>query len=218
VVAWPASSIRTGSPDSGWWGTQGALALRQAARPPNLSRDSAGSERIDRGCARFCANLEACGKSRSAPLRVNDLQPDGAGFRPARSFCDNGTGPPSSGSESAAIPAATGSVVPFLERPLANQRGLRPELKQPEMEAPAGPGSLLINAENFLSQDSLTHFYQRLRDFKMLLTTFRTGGEEILSQHLQGLSAGSPQRRCRSFEAGTSRDGLGHPGSESDAS
>jgi hypothetical protein len=48
VVAWPAASIRTGSPDSGWWGTQEALTLRQAARPPTPSGDFAGSERVYR--------------------------------------------------------------------------------------------------------------------------------------------------------------------------
>jgi CHAT domain-containing protein len=46
VVAWPAASIRTGSPDSGWWGTEEALALRQAARAPTLKGDFAESERI----------------------------------------------------------------------------------------------------------------------------------------------------------------------------
>jgi CHAT domain-containing protein len=46
VVAWPAASIRTGSPDSGWWGTQEALALRQAARAPTLKGDFAEAERI----------------------------------------------------------------------------------------------------------------------------------------------------------------------------
>jgi CHAT domain-containing protein/tetratricopeptide (TPR) repeat protein len=46
VVAWPAASIRTGSPDSGWWGTHEALALRQAARAPTLTGDFAESERI----------------------------------------------------------------------------------------------------------------------------------------------------------------------------
>jgi len=46
VVAWPAASIRTGSLDSGWWGTQEALALRQAARAPTLTGDFAESERI----------------------------------------------------------------------------------------------------------------------------------------------------------------------------
>jgi CHAT domain-containing protein len=46
VVVWPAASIRTGSPDSGWWGTQEAQALRQAARAPTLKGDFAESERI----------------------------------------------------------------------------------------------------------------------------------------------------------------------------
>src|SRR5271166_5572100 len=46
VVAWPAASIRTGSPDSGWWGTQEASALRQAARAPTRTGDFAESERI----------------------------------------------------------------------------------------------------------------------------------------------------------------------------
>lgn len=46
VVVWPAASIRTGSPDSGWWGTQEAQALRQAARAPTLQGDFAESERI----------------------------------------------------------------------------------------------------------------------------------------------------------------------------
>jgi CHAT domain-containing protein len=46
VVAWPAASIRTGSPYSGWWGTQEAVALRQAARAPTLQGDFAESERI----------------------------------------------------------------------------------------------------------------------------------------------------------------------------
>jgi len=41
VVAWPASSIRTGSLFSGWWGTQEALALRQAARAPTFTGDFA---------------------------------------------------------------------------------------------------------------------------------------------------------------------------------
>jgi hypothetical protein len=39
MVAWSASSIRTGSPDSGWWGSTEALALRQAARAPILTGD-----------------------------------------------------------------------------------------------------------------------------------------------------------------------------------
>jgi hypothetical protein len=46
VVAWPAASIRTRSPYSGWWGTQEAFALRQAARAPILTGDSAEAERI----------------------------------------------------------------------------------------------------------------------------------------------------------------------------
>ncbi len=46
VVAWPAASIRTRSPNSGWWGSQEAIALRQAARAPTLSGDFANSERI----------------------------------------------------------------------------------------------------------------------------------------------------------------------------
>jgi hypothetical protein len=51
VVAWPAASIRTRSPDSGWWGTQEALALRQATRAPALTGDFAESERIYRDAA-----------------------------------------------------------------------------------------------------------------------------------------------------------------------
>jgi tetratricopeptide (TPR) repeat protein len=46
VVAWPAASIRTGSPYSGWWGSLEAVALRQAARAPTLTGDFAASERI----------------------------------------------------------------------------------------------------------------------------------------------------------------------------
>jgi hypothetical protein len=48
VVAWPDSSIRTGSPFSGWWGTQEALALRQAARAPTFTGDFAEFERVYR--------------------------------------------------------------------------------------------------------------------------------------------------------------------------
>ena len=46
MVAWPAASILTGSPDSGWWGTQEAQALRQAARLPTLQGDFAEAERV----------------------------------------------------------------------------------------------------------------------------------------------------------------------------
>src|SRR5580658_5122 len=46
VVAWPAASIRTRSPDSGWWGTREALALRQAAQVTTNQGDFAESERI----------------------------------------------------------------------------------------------------------------------------------------------------------------------------
>jgi hypothetical protein len=46
VVAWASASIRTRSLDSGWWGTQEALALRQAARAPTLTGEFAEAERI----------------------------------------------------------------------------------------------------------------------------------------------------------------------------
>src|ERR1022692_577232 len=44
VVAWPAASTRTGLPRSGWWGTQEALALRQAVQEPIRNGDFAGAE------------------------------------------------------------------------------------------------------------------------------------------------------------------------------
>lgn len=46
VVAWPAASIRTRLPGSGWWGTQEALALRQATRAPAPAGDFAESARV----------------------------------------------------------------------------------------------------------------------------------------------------------------------------
>ena len=46
VVAWPAASIRTRLPGSGWWGTQEALALRQATRAPAPTGDFAESARV----------------------------------------------------------------------------------------------------------------------------------------------------------------------------
>ncbi len=44
VVAWPAASIRTRLPGSGWWGTQEALALRQATRAPAPAGDFANHD------------------------------------------------------------------------------------------------------------------------------------------------------------------------------
>jgi len=46
VVAWPAASIRTRLPGSGWWGTQEALTLRQATRAPTPIGDFAESARV----------------------------------------------------------------------------------------------------------------------------------------------------------------------------
>jgi hypothetical protein len=83
VVAWPAASIRTGSAGSGWWGTQEALALRQAAQ------------------ARILTDVS--------------------------------------------------------------------KVRLTKMEAPIGLRFFLINAESFLSQNSLTHFHTGLRDFEETL-------------------------------------------------
>jgi hypothetical protein len=114
VVAWSASSILTGSHVSGWWGTQEALALRQAVRVLTLTRDFAGSN-------------YPCG-----PLDVQ------------------------------------AGTVPAIERL---------EMRLTKMEAQAGLGLSVINAENFLSSDSLSLFRQRLSDFEMLLS-FCLGGQE----------------------------------------
>lgn len=46
VVAWPAASTRTGSLPSGWWGTQEAIALRQAVQETIRNGDFAGAERV----------------------------------------------------------------------------------------------------------------------------------------------------------------------------
>ena len=46
TVAWLATSVRTSSPGSGWWGTNEALTLRQAAKAAIAKGDFAETERV----------------------------------------------------------------------------------------------------------------------------------------------------------------------------
>jgi hypothetical protein len=70
VVAWPASSIRTGSPFSGWWGTREALALRQAARAPTFTGDFAEFDSVYRFDYRYKEFLRNSGSTVPAIERL----------------------------------------------------------------------------------------------------------------------------------------------------
>ncbi len=55
MEAWLSAPIHTGSPRSGWWGTQEALQLRQTARRYTLKGDYAETERVYQNGAELAA-------------------------------------------------------------------------------------------------------------------------------------------------------------------
>lgn len=173
VVAWPAASIRTGSPDSGWWGTQEAQALRQAARTPTRTGDFAESERIfyRRSADLAVAYLQAKGQAEQArdpaSLQLGRLDADAssiplfrtAGLSRALDF---------EGKTRSKLPAEEAESLRPGTRTSTTSESLK--MKLTEMDEYAGMGSTLTIAESFPSEDSLNHFRQRLRGFEVALS------------------------------------------------
>jgi CHAT domain-containing protein/tetratricopeptide (TPR) repeat protein len=95
MVAWLAASIHTGSPYSGWWGTQEATALRQAAKKSRAQGDFAGVRAIYRHIAEIAARhhdplarawaLEGAG---SASLAIFDYRSALEAYLQAKKFAE----------------------------------------------------------------------------------------------------------------------------------
>jgi hypothetical protein len=152
VVAWPASSIRTGPSGSGWWETQEARTLRQAARTPTLTGDCAESERI------YHLAAQACFLDGVADAHLSCL--DNPGARGA-SRLDYRETPSRLQAEDSKLLQDQGDVGAAIERL---------KLRLTEMGVQTGLVSPVINAENFRSRDSLSLFRNRLRNSEVLLS------------------------------------------------
>jgi hypothetical protein len=160
VVAWPAASIRTRSPDSGWWGTQEAFTLLQATRAPTPTGDFAESARIHPERAQE----RAANQDRIANHTIPTHNPSWI----AEHFKAAGL------NLALALHGGTSRTT----EPGSAQAVERLKMRLAKMEAQAGLGSWRIKVENFLGNASLIHFHHRLRNFEILLS-FGLGEREL---------------------------------------